>query len=209
MTVMCGSPGRRAHERARGPSKTLTILLALLAGVFAVSVNGAPLEQAKRIHDRLAGVPPTDTVLNQMVDDINGAGSDLNGDGSVNDIDAAFRAMENRFFYDVTLKNFAAPWTNRDQSVFVPFNDYVATVIGMVRDDVDFSTLLSADLTYVGQGGVVASGPSAQNNDHYAQLEANNVDLSNPAMFNAAPQSSVMGIPANATAGVMTSRAAS
>ena len=38
-------------------------------------------------------------------------------------------------FYNVTLKNFAAPWTNRDQSVFVPLNDYIATVIGMIRDD--------------------------------------------------------------------------
>ena len=79
----------------------------------------------------------------------------------------------------------------------------------MVRDDVDFSTLLSADLTYVGQGGAVATGPSASNNDHYAQLEANNVDLSNPSLFNSTTQSSVMGIPSNATAGVMTSRAAS
>ena len=39
-------------------------------------------------------------------------------------------------FYNVTLKNMAVPWTNRDQSVFVPLNDYVATFIGMVRDDV-------------------------------------------------------------------------
>ena len=36
----------------------------------------------------------------------------------------------------VTLKNFATPWTNRDQTVFAPLNDYTATVIGMVRDDV-------------------------------------------------------------------------
>ena len=52
--------------------------------------------------------------------------------------DAAYRAMEHRAFYDVTLKNFAMPWTNRDQTVFAPLNDYTATVIGMVRDDVPF-----------------------------------------------------------------------
>ena len=34
--------------------------------------------------------------------------------------DAAVIAMDNVNFYNVTLKNFAAPWTNRDQSVFVP-----------------------------------------------------------------------------------------
>ena len=35
-------------------------------------------------------------------------------------------------FYTVVLKNFAAPWTNRDQTAFVPLNDYTATIIGMV-----------------------------------------------------------------------------
>ncbi|MEJ0008508.1 MAG: hypothetical protein WDM77_19635 [Steroidobacteraceae bacterium] len=41
------------------------------------------------------------------------------------------------------------PWTNRDQTVFAPLNDYVATFIGMVRDDADFSTALSADVLYM------------------------------------------------------------
>ena len=40
--------------------------------------------------------------------------------------------------------------TNRAQSVFVPLNDYTATVIGMVRDNVPFNTVLSADLLYIG-----------------------------------------------------------
>ena len=44
-----------------------------------------------------------------------------------------------RAFYTITLKNFATPWTNRDQTVFAPLNDYTATVIGMVRDDVPFN----------------------------------------------------------------------
>ena len=52
----------------------------------------------------------------------------------------------------MTLKNFATPWTNRDQTVFAPLNDYTATVIGMVRDDVDFRGLLSDDIVYVGSG---------------------------------------------------------
>ncbi len=46
----------------------------------------------------------------------------------------------------------AVPWTNRDQTVFAPLNDYVATFIGMVRDDVAFNTALSADLTYTVSG---------------------------------------------------------
>ena len=78
-------------------------------------------------------------------------------------------------FYSTTLKNFATPWTNRDQTVFAPLNDYTATVIGMVRDDVDFRTSLSADLVYIGQGVSPAYSPA--NNDHYVALEDNNADL--------------------------------
>ena len=176
------------------------VVVALVAMGMMAPAHAGYREQAKRIHDRLAGVPPTTTVLQQMEDAINPA---LPGDATT----AAFIAMDNVNFYNVTLKNFAAPWTNREQSVFVPLNDYVATVIGMIRDDVPFNTLLSADLTYVGSNGVVPSAPSAANNDHYAQLELNNVNLRDELV--ATTQSSIMGIPASATAGIMTSRAAS
>jgi len=184
-------------SRVIGPWQ-IALIGVLLAGVMATAYAG-PREQAKRIHDRLAGVPPTDAVLQTMQDQI--AGGDP--------VAAAYTAMDNKYFYNVTLKNFAAPWTNRDQSVFVPLNDYVATVIGMVRDDVDFSTLLSADLAYVGRSGIVGAAPAAGNNDHFAQLESNNVDLSNVNDFVPVAQSSILGIPSAATAGVMTSRAAS
>ena len=173
-------------------------LATLLATAISLPALAGPREQAKRIHDRLAGVPPTDLVLGQMEALI-----------PTNPQAAADLAMNHKNFYNVTLKNFAAPWTNRDQSVFIPMNDYIATVIGMVRDNVNFSTLLSADLTYVGIGNVVTASPSRSNNNHYMQLEANNVDLSLPANFDSTTQSSIQQIPTTATAGVMTSRAAS
>jgi hypothetical protein len=176
---------------------TRLIIASLLAAAIVLPASAGPREQARRLHDRLAGVPPTDAVLQQMETSITG------GDANA----AAYTAMDNVNFYNVTLKNFAAPWTNRDQSIFVPLNDYVATVIGMVRDDVGFNTLLSADLSYVGRNGVVGAAPSASNNDHFAQLEANNVNLRDDLV--ATTQSSVQGIPPSATAGVLTSRAAS
>lgn len=173
------------------------LLVGLLSASMMLPANAGPREQAKRIHDRLAGVPPTDAVLGQMANLIQ------NG-GPTGPTQAANIAMDNVNFYNVTLKNFAAPWTNRDQSVFVPLNDYIATVIGMVRDDKPFNTLLSADLTYTAPG--VGPAPSAANNDHYAQLEANNANLRD--VLAETPQSSVQGIPSSATAGVITSRAA-
>ena len=177
-----------------------TVVVALVTLGMMAPAHAGYREQAKRMHDRLAGVPPTAAVLQQMEDAINPT---LPGSA----VSAAFIAMDNVNFYNVTLKNFAAPWTNRDQSVFVPLNDYVATVIGMIRDDVPFNTLLSADLAYAGSNGVVPSAPSAANNDHYAQLELDNVNLRDELV--STTQSSILGIPSTATAGVMTSRAAS
>jgi hypothetical protein len=179
----------------------LRVLIAgLVSSVLLMPAHAGYREQAKRLHDRLAGVPPSDVVLQQMEDAINPA---LPGNAA----SAANIAMDNANFYNVTLKNFAAPWTNESQSVFVPLNDYIATVIGMVRDDRPFNMLLSDDVTYVGRAGVVAAAPSANNNNHYQQLEAGNINLRDDLIF--ATQSSVNGLPASATAGVMTSRAAS
>ena len=168
------------------------LLLALQAWAAA---SAGSREQARRLHDRLAGVPPSASVLNQMANDI-----------AANNVDAAAQlALANKNFYNVTLKNFVAPWTNRERSVFVPLNDYTATVIGMVRDDVDFSTVLSADLLYVGNAaGAPAYSPA--NNDHYQYLDANNVDLK--TALRPATQSGLLGLPLAATAGVMTTRAA-
>jgi len=171
------------------------LLLAVLAVSLMTPAQAGFREQAKRMHDRLAGVPPSDDVLLTM-EGMLAAG---------NDRGAALEAMKDKNFYNVTLKNFAAPWTNRDQSVFVPLNDYIVTVIGMIRDDVPFNTLLSADLTYVGSSG---PAPSNNNNDHYAQLERDNVDLSLRANLDSTQQSSIQQIPSTATAGVITSRAA-
>ena len=176
------------------------MLAALISVVLIAPAHAGYREQAKQLHDRLAGVPPTAAVLQAMEDAINPA---LPGNANT----AAYIAMDNVNFFNVTLKNFAAPWTNRDQSIFVPLNDYIATVIGMIRDDRPFNTLLSDDITYVGRAGVVAAAPSSNNNAHYEQLEANNVNLRDELQMVA--QSSVQGIPASATAGVMTSRAAS
>ena len=176
------------------------MLAALISVVLIAPAHAGYREQAKQLHDRLAGVPPTAAVLQAMEDAINPA---LPGNANT----AAYIAMDNVNFFNVTLKNFAAPWTNRDQSIFVPLNDYIATVIGMIRDDRPFNTLLSDDITYVGRAGVVAAAPSSNNNAHYEQLEANNVNLRDELQMVA--QSSIQGIPASATAGVMTSRAAS
>jgi hypothetical protein len=170
-------------------------VLANLSGSTATA-GDTERNQAKRIHDRIAGVPPTPTVLDAMEADIitNGAKS------------AAYIAMDNSSFYDVTLKNLAAPWTNEAMSSFVPLNDYIATVIGLVRDDSDFRTLLYDDVLYVGDSNLGLSEYSNSDNNHYEELEAGGYSLKDN--LTRASQSSLNLIPSSATAGVMTSRAA-
>lgn len=184
--------GRSVTRQTKPP---VAVFFILLVALTFNTVQAGSREQAKRIHDRLTGVTPSDLVLDQMVAEV----------AAGNPEDAAAIAMDNPAFYNVTLKNFAAPWTNRDQSVFVPLNDYTATVIGMVRDDVPFNTLLSADLVYTSNASGLPAYSMA-NNNHYEQAEANGVDLK--ATLVPTQQSAVTSLPANATAGVMTSRAA-
>jgi hypothetical protein len=164
--------------------------LALL-GTNALAAN-PNADQATRIYNRIAGIPPTAAQLTTMM--------------ATDAVHAALIATQDPAFYNNTIRNLAAPWTNRDQSVFVPLNDYTATVIGMVKDDVPFNTLLSADLVYIGDSGSGVPAYSAGNNAMYDALDANNVDLS--VHLVSSTQSALSGIPAAATAGVMTTRGA-
>ena len=177
----------------------------LRAAMCAVAIVGTTLpsaialaddrSRAKRIHDRLAGVPADEAALTSLA-----------GQVATSPLQAAFTAMEHPSFYNVTLKNFATPWTNREGNIFAPLNDYTATIIGMVRDDRDFRGILSDDIVYHAPGVSGVPAYSTTNNAHYEALESQGVDLQ--ANLVAAPQSSLNGLPAAATAGVITSRAA-
>ncbi len=173
-------------------------LLILLTVTVAATALAGDLErrQAKRIHDRLAGIPPSETVLGDMETAI------VNNDA----IGAAQMAMDNSAFYNVTLKNFVTPWTNRDQTVFAPLNDYTATVIGMIRDDVPFNQVLSGDILYIGDPALGLPPYSMDNNDHYEALENQGIDLKTALVQR--QQSALTSLPPAATAGVMTTRAA-
>ncbi len=172
------------------------LMTGLLLIISTSNIEAGSREQAKRIHERLAGTPPTETVLTTMESDIAGG----------NGVDAAMLAMDNSDFYTVTLKNFVSPWTNEDETVFVPLNDYSATVIGIIRDDIDFREILSADILYVGASNLGLPNYSNSNNAHYEALEDQRIDLKDNLVQTT--QSSVTGLPAEATAGVTTTRAA-
>ncbi len=186
----------RAHRLARAAA-IATRTAALLGSIAILGANAfaqSPTpDQASRMYNRVAGVPPSATVLTQMT-------------AAPDPVTAALIATNDPAFYNDTIRNLAAPWTSRSQSVFVPLNDYTATVVGMVRDNVPFNTLLSADLVYIASPAASSANNlpaySYSNNDLYAQMDANGVDLSTALVTST--QSAITGIPSTATAGVMT-----
>jgi len=159
------------------------------------AAHAGPREQAQRLHDRIAGVPPQADVLDQM-EDLVSAG---------NASEAAMLAMDNSAFYSVTLKNLVTPWTNEEETVFAPLNDYTATVIGVVRDELDFRRIMHDDLLYVGDSSLGITPYSVSNNNHYEALEDQGIDLKQSLVQTS--QSAVTGLPPEATSGVITSRA--
>ncbi len=191
--------------------RTLSSALVIVSLIYNQSAFAGDAErrQAKRIHDRLTGVTATNTAIDDMEALLL---SDSSGKSAAAYAIDASQNPNARYFYNVTLKNFAAPWTNEEQTVFTPLNDYSATVIGLIRDGEDFRRLLYDDVIYHANGQV-ANNYSASDNTHYEQLEALgpvNGDLSDSAILGAAQQSSVPPfLPTGATAGIMTSRAAS
>ncbi|HEX7079692.1 MAG TPA: hypothetical protein VF329_01595 [Gammaproteobacteria bacterium] len=165
---------------------------------WASNAVAGPREQAQRIHDRLTGVPPSDAMLDQMEALI------TSGDA----LGAALLATHDPRFYTVTLKNMAAPWTNRDQSPFVPLNDYTTLVIGLVADDEPFDQILYGDLLYYAPS--VSPAPSASSNAHYEALEQAMLeeDFDPETDLQQTTQSSIYPLPPDATAGAITTRAA-
>src|SRR2546421_8040061 len=107
--IHCRSKGPRRERRslAAGAACALVLLAQIAAPAFA-----GPREQAKRIYDRIAGVPPAPAVLDQMA--AKTAANDL--------VRAAAIATDAPTFYSVTLKNLVTPWTNRDHTVFAPLD---------------------------------------------------------------------------------------
>jgi hypothetical protein len=107
-------------------------------------------------------------------------------------------------FYNVTLRNIFAAESNRDQSVFVPLNDYTVTAIGMVHDDIPYNTALSADILYTLKDGTLPPAKPTDNM-HYQMADTNAVDIS--ANLVKTTQTTAYGYPGAAVAGLMTTRA--
>jgi hypothetical protein len=152
----------------------LTVLILSSLNVFATESR----LKAWDIHNRITGVPPmpSSNVLNEMEARIN----QFPGQRGLEE--AADIAIESRYFYEVRLKNWFKPFTNRERAKTEDLNDMVATLIGAVRDsDIPgkpFTRALYDDLVYVGPSmGNQNYNFRRTSNDHYRQMELSQINL--------------------------------
>jgi hypothetical protein len=168
-------------------------ILVMSLATLSLQLMAGPREQAWKLHNRLAGIPPKQDVLNDMSAAI-----------SQGDPEAAARiAMENPSFYNITLKNWIKPWSNRDQTPRVPMNDYVATILGVIRDDSPFDKILYDDIIYIVDDATLPVYSNTDNN-HYRNAETQNLDFMDTLVVR--KQSDITGTPAAGIAGVTTTR---
>lgn len=145
-----------------------------------ISLAG-PREQATRLFDRLASAPLSlkDTRRAQM--------ETLLSQGKI--LEAAQIATADDGFYNLTLKTWATPMSNRPEDAQVAqrsnelhyLTDFAAMVIGSTRDGMNAQELLNGDFTYYvteAITGVTAYQPvNGDSNNHYETLERAAVNL--------------------------------
>lgn len=127
---------------------------------------------------------------------------------------AALEATKTDGFYNNVVRDMATKMSNREQSMAGVLNDFVATFIGVVRDDLDARLLVTGNFIYWAPNAVATNknirNDVVMSNKHYELLDSSHINLAkNLVRYDGIP---VMG-PTNVVeslsdpAGVISSRA--
>jgi hypothetical protein len=146
--------------------------LAVACVLFATQAYAGPREAVLSVYQRLSGVPLVDEA---KIGEYVAAWS--TGDRA----SVAKAATSSETFTNITAVNFAIPIAYRDHSPHNGLNDVVATVAGILRDDLDARTMLTGTFRYQGDAALYTVNNRATyslaNNTHYSQLETANINL--------------------------------
>jgi hypothetical protein len=182
--------------------KYILCLLVLLTACTALAdaPTPDPVGYAKKLFQRLAGVPilPTDSRYAALT--AAATKGDLKG--------AAAIATADDGFYSTTVRDMAAIMDNKDGSPLLVLDDFQATMIGATRDDLDARTLLTGDYSYREPASAGLPEPALNGNDHYAQIDSGFLNL-NKTLVKSSPQWPTSVTPngqAMEAAGLLTSR---
>lgn len=191
--------------------KYMQVFLPALLVLLSESAGAGTRDQARRLFSSLTGVSPTkaylDTIEQHLVEQ--------------RYVEAGQKIIQDHpTFYSITLKNFVTPWTSQDGSNLAALNDFSATIIGIVRDDLNFGKILHDNILYYADGKVTGRNqdkviikdnivvPSyfKGNNAHYQALESYGVDLSDPSVLTRHKQNPILHRDPRAISGVLSTR---
>lgn len=134
--------------------------VAIVTSMVATVALAGPKEQCYRMHNRIVGIPPTQADMDACVAKVSAGQAEA----------AAMAMLEHNYFYSDTLVSMFTPFTNENLEVLQPYNDMTISMIGLVRDDADFRTVLYDDVLYT-CGTAAATAVAPNNNTHYEQCK--------------------------------------
>lgn len=85
-------------------------------------------------------------------------------------------ATEDDGFFHTTIRDWAAVMSNRKESPFVPFNDFEAFVIGVVRDGIDARQFLTGNFRYEAPKELGLPPVTLSSSAHYLEMEAKGIN---------------------------------
>ncbi len=179
------------------------IVIGLVTGLMASAGYGQDALKVARakvstVYKRLASVPPTAAEIETWAQAYAGAKSAAEKRAALATVAQA--ATENDYFYSRTVMNFADPETNEGEELLERnLSDYTATIVGSIRDELDYRTILYDDIVYVPAAGLNLPY-SANDNNSYATLETQVITGQAPlaASLTQSTQTAVTGLPLQA-----------
>lgn len=158
------------------------IVVLVISFLFlSLSAFGAPSEAdlllAKKLYERMTGVkvPVKKAELQAVAEQI----------ALGNTAEAAKLVANSSDFLNVQIKNLALRLSNKDESVKVPFNDFSALIMGVVRDNKDFRDVLTGNYFYELSGVANANDKRTRhfNQNNYSTAEGTYIDISKALVF--------------------------
>nr|BFD66332.1 hypothetical protein HAGR004_13540 [Bdellovibrio sp. HAGR004] len=154
-------------------------LVVVASALSVANANAADKDmlKAKRLYERMTGVKVSSTKpeLKKVVEYIS----------QNNDRAAANYITTTPDFLNVQVKNLSLRLSNKDESVKVPFNDFSALIVGVVRDNADFRDVLTANYSYEVRG--VANDTDERtrfiNQNNYTPVESTYLDMTNKSVL--------------------------
>ncbi len=178
--------------------------IALGAALLSPLVVAAPRDVADKMCNRINGVPPTPELLTSV--------TALVEQGKAKEGALACINVPEGYFYNDILKGLFLKWQTPDDSNRVELSDFTTTLIGFVKEDIPFNTVMSADIVFISNlTGTPAYSLGKPTNvatpDMFRFLETSQAPIHSSIVR--AAQTTAAGatsLPADAVAGVLTTR---